>query len=627
MRNVTSERIAGRLKRYAAAALLALAGLLAASCEAGPDPDSSIPLAGPRSIQVTAGNQSLMLQWTKTAPAQGVIPFYEIYSSLSPAEGSAIKRGRVESNTSNLVRYEITGLDNHVTWYVWVKAVYPDLGESAFSPITYGTPIPPPAIPTGLAVASGEEMLEVTWDPTPDAFTYEVYYRENGSNGTPPQDASIKTVSETGAALLGLSNGTSYTIWVRAANTAGNSPGYASASGTPRNASAPPAAAPAELALTPGNNKLTAEWDQVSGVPGYKVYYGTANDFSQAQEFGSVPAAAPRVSADITGLSNGVLYYVWVQSWNSQSARQNSPVSPAASGKPVARDPVDFTNPRFELGSAAAEYIFAQDLPKSVFFPDGRPNTDRLTRVQETALGNLFTDGAAWYVRNILKKPIDFVFLNGGYIDNALSRGTITVGGISAITQPDARSDKIVIITMKGDMLKLFFQDVEGRVDGEGDVAGVVHTARGGPHNTGFFGIVSADARYTIQYYQPPGTKPDGTYDPNGSYEEISSRDAEPYYHGFIKPGTLLIGGGPIDDNREYRICTTDYLAAGGYFTRLFTSRTGIEPFDIPFWHGVAEYIYDQGVVAPRLDGRVSIEGGVPLPASAPWTPGGLKKP
>jgi hypothetical protein len=601
------------------------AALLTASCETGPDSDADIPLAGPRSIQVTARDSSLVLQWTKIAPAQGIIPSYRIYSSLSANPESAQTCGTVESNASNLVQFPINGLTNRQTYYVWVKAVYQELGESGFSPTVYGRPIPPPETPANLSVTPGEEILELTWDATEDAFTYEVYYAEGGSGGAPPAGSNMKTVSEPGAALLGLRNSQPHAIWVRAVNTAGNS-AYRTAAGTPQPAAAPPAAAPANLTLSEGNRKLTAVWDQVPGVPKYKIYYGTTNDFSQAKEFGSpVPANAPKVSADITGLTNARVYHIWIQSWNSQSTRDNSPKTGPSSGTPSAKAPVDFSNLRFELGEAAAEYIFAQDLPKSVFFPEGRPNTDRLTRVQETALGNLFTDGAAWYVRNVLEKEIDFVFLNGGYIDNSISKGKLTAGGLSGIIQPDSRGDKIVILTMKGDKLKLFFQDTAGRVDGEGDVAGVVHTGRGGPHNTGFFGLVSKEVRYTIQYYQPPGTLANGTYDPDGTYEAIPSQDAQDYYHGFIKPGTLTINGSPIDDTREYRICTTDYLAAGEYFTRLFTDRTAITSVDTLFWHGIAEYIYDQTKITPTLDGRITIEGGVPLPA--PWIPGGLVKP
>jgi hypothetical protein len=593
-----------------------LGALFFPACETGFDADRSPPLAGLRSFQITANDGALLLQWTKIAPAQGIIPDYRVYYSTTEDPNTAEQLPEdIPSNTSNLVQARITGLTNHTPYYVWVKAIYVGLGESDFSARESGIPIPPPPTPGPLTVIAGEEMLQVTWEPVEDAFTYEVYYKASGSGDTPPPEAEMTTVSEPGKALLGLTPETAHTIWVKARNTAGES-GYRTGTGTPiAAAGAPPTSAPGTLTVSAGDKKLTLTWDQVSGVPGYQVYYGTTNTFSTAIISQTVPAGAPRVSAEITGLVNGNAYYVWVVSKNSKGI---SGPSPSASGTPQAKTPIDFNNLQFELGQAAAEYIFAQDLPASVFFPDGRPNTDRLTRVQETTLGNLFTDGVAWYIRKEYPdENIDFVFLNGGYIDNVLPKGTITVGSFSGVVQPDSRKDKLMLLTMTGTELKKFFNDVEGKEEmaEPGDVSGVAHTGRGGPHNTGFFGVVSKEARFILKYYKPP----EGTVEP-------PDWDSEPYLHGFIDTEKdLTINGAPIDDAREYRICVTDYLASGEYFVRLKTAGKNPRIIETPFWHGVAEYIYDQGIITPYLDGRIKIEGGVPLPA--PWMPGDLIKP
>jgi hypothetical protein len=596
---------------------LAWGALFFPACETGFDADRSLPLAGLRSFQITANDGALLLQWTKIAPAQGIIPDYRVYYGTKTDPNTAEQLpGDILSNASNLVQARIAGLANHTPYYVWVKAIYVGLGESDFSAMESGMPIPPPPTPGPLTVIAGEEMLQATWEPVEDAFTYEVYYQASGSGDAPPAEAAMATVSETGAALLGLTDGTSYTLWVRAVNTAGVSPGYAKGSGIPQAADSAPATAPKILEVMPGDKKLTLTWEPVEGVPNYRLSWGTTDDFSTATAVPAlVPANAPQVRADIAGLANDRTYYVWVQSWNSRGA---SGPSPSASGTPLAKTPIDFSNLQFELGQAAAEYIFAQDLPESVFFPEGRPNTDRLTRVQETTLGNLFTDGAAWYVRKECPdENIDFVFLNGGYIDNVLPKGTITVGSFSGVVQPDSRKDTLMLLTMTGTDLKKFFNDVEGKAEmaEPGDVSGVAHTGRGGPHNTGFFGVVSKEARYILKYYKPP----EGTVEPPGW-------DSEPYLHGFIDTEKdLLINGALIDDAREYRICVTDYLASGEYFVRLKTAGKNPRIIDTPFWHGVAAYIYDQGTITPYLDGRIKVEGGVPLPP--PWTPGDLIKP
>jgi len=582
----------------------------------GPGGSNSLPLSAPLSIQVTPRDKELMVQWTKVAPFRGVSPTYELYWSTSSTPGENYMF--VDTNPSSLLMQAvIPNLVNRQGYYVWVKAVFAGIGKSNFSPVSYAVPIPPPQTPGTITVYTGYQMLELDWGAVEDASAYEVFYRAGGG-AEPPSGAEMKTVSAPGVVLHGLSNGMSYTVWVRAVNTAGVS-GYKTATGTPATGGSP--SAPTIKTVSGGDTKITVTWAQVHGVQAYKLYYSVTNNFSSSTLSASSPvlSAAPENTADITGLSNGITYYVWVVSSNG-SGSDSSP-SQSASAVTVAKPPIDFSNTRFALGNSTAEFPFAQDLPKSAFWPDGRPSTDRLTRVQETALGNLFADGAAWYLRNKQKKNIDFVFINGGYVDNALLRGSVTVGSLMGIVKPESRTeDKFAIVTLKGSDLKKFFYNPAREVslaawNETEDVAGVSHTGRGSG-NTGFFGAVSKEVRYTLEYPQAP---PTGTV--------MNSDSSEPYYHGRIKSGTLKINGADIDDNAVYRIGTTDYLASGAYFTALYTGRINIELIDVMFWIGVAEYIYDRGTISPSTDGRIKIEGGVPLPApwvNSSWKPGWL---
>ena len=587
--------------------------LLFTACETSfDDKNRDIPLAGPLSIQVMGKDRALFLQWTKVASSQTVVPYYEVYygTSATPAQATRLPEP-VYSGDMNLVTADISGLENYRLYYVWVKAVFPDLGASDYSPTETGTPIPPPGPPSAVQARSSEGGIELTWTAGKDAFLYEVYYVAGGGGSSPPSGAEMQSVGTEGAFVSGLSNGVSYALWVRSTNTAGTS-AYIPLNGTPALQGSAPSTAPSSLSVTPGNKKLTLTWAQVPGVPGYKLFYHTTDDHTSAHEFATlIPADSPLVTAELTGLLNAGPYYVWVKSSNSAG---DSPFSLSASGTPQAKPGINWDNMQMEIGRALSDFPFAEDLPPSVFFgAAGRPNTDRLTRVHETALGDLWTDAAAWYTREVLNEQIDFVFLNGSFIDNALPKGTIRLSTIVGMTKPDGRADKIVFLTLSGSDLKKFL-GLGVPVDMLDDiymasVASVPHTGHGSA-NTGFFGNVSKELRYTLEYPRAP----------SGFEPMLTREDSEPYYHGRIKAGTLKLNGTDIEDGQFYRICTTDYNYSGIFFTLLRTNSTNVKASGVPYWYAVAEYIYDKGTVSPQTDGRIKIEGGVPLPP--PWIPG-----
>ena len=58
---------------------------------------------------------------------------------------------------------------------------------------------------------------------------------------------------------------------------------------------------------------------------------------------------------------------------------------------------------------------------------------NRLTRYQETALGNMITDANVWYFRNVSNQNLDFAFHNGGNMRAELPKGPITMEQILTI--------------------------------------------------------------------------------------------------------------------------------------------------------------------------------------------------
>ncbi|MDR1239721.1 MAG: 5'-nucleotidase C-terminal domain-containing protein [Treponema sp.] len=198
------------------------------------------------------------------------------------------------------------------------------------------------------------------------------------------------------------------------------------------------------------------------------------------------------------------------------------------------------------IGQAAAPFVFG----------------NRLTRYQETALGNLITDANAWYFRTRYNQQIDFVFHNGGNIRAELPQGPITQEQILTILPFE---NYLYVVSLKGsDIIELF------------------HFIATIPQGAGGFAQVSKEVRYTIDY----------------SGDGALLKD-------------LTIGGEPVDPDRTYRFCTNDYILGGGDGYEVM--KRAENPFNTSLLlsYVVVEYIKVQdGPISPATDGRLTIIGG-----------------
>jgi 5'-nucleotidase/UDP-sugar diphosphatase len=188
---------------------------------------------------------------------------------------------------------------------------------------------------------------------------------------------------------------------------------------------------------------------------------------------------------------------------------------------------------------------------------------NRLTRYQETALGNMITDANVWYFKTVYNQPIDFAFHNGGNIRAELPKGDITQEKILTILPFE---NYLYLVNLTGaEIIELF---------------NFVATI---PQGAGGFPQFSGEVRYTIDKTQGSGVIRD-----------------------------LTIGGAPVDPNRTYRFCTNDYILAGGDGYAVMNKAR--EPFNTSLLlsYVVGEYIKAKGgVISPELDGRLQVIGGV----------------
>ena len=186
---------------------------------------------------------------------------------------------------------------------------------------------------------------------------------------------------------------------------------------------------------------------------------------------------------------------------------------------------------------------------------------NRLTRYQETALGDMICDANVWYFKNVYNQSIDFAFHNGGNMRAQLPKGKLTREQILTVLPFE---NFLYIASLKGSEINELF-----------DFIATV------PQGAGGFPQFSKEVRYTIDI-------------PN---KKISN---------------LTIGGAPVDPNKTYRFCTNDYILGGGDGYTVVTKAQDKFNTSLLLSYVVIEYIADQkGIITPSTDGRMTVIGGV----------------
>jgi hypothetical protein len=577
----------------------------------------SIPLSSPQNFVITPKDGKLDLAWTKLDTVLDVVPSYEVW--IGTTADNTQKHSVVYSDSSFLVACTLstladgTPLVNDTKYYIRLKAVYAGIGEAALSAAMEGTPVSVPGAPSISSQIGYEEMLDIVWAADVDATGYNVYWKQGMiADSTPPVDAESASITVPRILIKGVTNDVLYTVWVRSTNTAGDS-AFASVYVTSYAASSVPTTPVASTdpdSTIVSSKTLTVSWPAVAYTKSYVLRYSTTAPsgavIGKAQADYTeivVEAESGTVSAKVEDLTNDTKYYFWVKAVNSKGESAFTYLGEATPFSKAAKTPIDFSNADFALGTATDEYIFAEDVPASAFFAAGR-SSDRLTRFKETAVGNLFCDGTAWYVKDKYEK-VDFVFLNGGYIEGPILKGDMTVGSVMQMIPVASLEDTLVTLSLTGEQVIELFRRA----------AAVVHTGRGSK-NTGAFAMVSSAINYTIQYKTWDDSTWDGT-------TEFTTTESSPYQYGWIKEGTLKLNGEDIDPTKTYTIATSSWLANGndGYVTFLnATNRSDKAEY---IWQVVSTYVYEMGSVTPYLDGRLSLIGGVPLKTPG-WTKGDL---
>ena len=296
----------------------------------------------PEAPTLVSGNASLAVSWTAPASNGSNITGYKVRwcggENASCYDDTSTDWKQKNSSTTST---SVSGLTNGTAYRVKVRASNA-AGDSDWSTETEGTP-GAPAAPGQPTLTRGDSRLTVTWTAPSNRgdtiSSYTVAYcnsandctdnnnwsEENVSDRTDPNDPDSKVV--TTHALTGLTNGTTYTVRVRADNLRGSGGWSPTRNGTP--ATTP--GTPTSLTLTAKSRGLDVSWtaptdDGGSAITGSKVQYRACTATPKTCT-GDTPTWGSWVSRNvsgggattysITGLTNGTKYEVQVAAVNN----------------------------------------------------------------------------------------------------------------------------------------------------------------------------------------------------------------------------------------------------------------------------------------------------------------------
>jgi Fibronectin type III domain len=273
---------------------------------------TATPIAAADGVTASAANASATVSWSAAAGASG----YQVFDSTTPGAENLSGAAACTSTKSDCT---VSGLSNGTTYYFEVVATNSGGSASPSSEVS-STPMTVPTAPAGVAVTSGNGVLNVSWKaPTADGGSpvtgYQVFVAATKGGENLSGAAGCTTTSATSCQLTGLTNGTAYFVVVVADNAAGASSASSEQSATPSTVPG----APDDVSITPGAGSATIQWnapgnDGGSAVTGYEVFAATTAGGEQLS--GTPTCSTKGTSCSITGLVPGTTYYFVVLATN-----------------------------------------------------------------------------------------------------------------------------------------------------------------------------------------------------------------------------------------------------------------------------------------------------------------------
>ena len=217
----------------------------------------------PTNLAADPGDRKAILQWD-TGDAS--ITDYRVHWQAT-SSGATPEIWDVEAGSGNTTTTTISPLTNGTEYTFTVQAVDKSGSTAVITGLpssATATPAPVPDGPANLSATARSQEVALTWtDPDDDTITK---YRVSTNGGTNFIDIEGSSAATTTTTVTGLTNGTLYTLALRAVNDSGD--------GLPASATATPLwPAPTGLVAVPNNKQVTLQWDRGdSGITKYHVH-------------------------------------------------------------------------------------------------------------------------------------------------------------------------------------------------------------------------------------------------------------------------------------------------------------------------------------------------------------------
>ncbi|MFJ8235946.1 5'-nucleotidase C-terminal domain-containing protein [Ureibacillus sp. NPDC094379] len=186
-------------------------------------------------------------------------------------------------------------------------------------------------------------------------------------------------------------------------------------------------------------------------------------------------------------------------------------------------------------------------------------------RKNETALGNLITDGMLNKAKKYTDKEVIMAFTNGGGIRAAIDQGPITVGEVITVLP---FGNTLALMDVTGKELKAAFEISVGKYPEE---------------NGGFLHVAGAKVEFD-------SSKPAGSRVVNISYKDASGNYVN------------------LEDSKTYTVTTNAFTAKGGdgYDVLGTAYKEGrVTDLGLSDWENLAEHLKSIGTINPTTEGRI----------------------